>query len=165
MLREARQVLNVMPGPGESLHAVQSGRYDLANVVDVILERLGTAAALRIATLSFNRRNVQRMAAWTESRAAQRLTLLCSSFFYEHNPELFQEAHQILAPPHRLAASRNHCKVIAFDFATGDKLVLEGSANLRTNGNREQFCLIHDAALHDWHGRWIDAEVSRNEGK
>jgi hypothetical protein len=39
--------------------------------------------------------------------------------------------------------------------------VLEGSANLRTNGNREQLLLCHDRALHAWHAQWIDALVSR----
>jgi hypothetical protein len=108
--------------------------------------------------------HVQRMAAWTESGTVQRLTLLCSAFFREHNPELFQEVRDTLSAPHRLAAARNHCKVFCFHFATGDKLALEGSANLRTNGNREQFCLIHDAGLHDWHARWIDEEVRKHEG-
>jgi hypothetical protein len=164
MLREAGQVLTVMPGPGESLHAIQSGRYDLADLVDVMLGRLDTVLSLRIATLSFNRRNVQRMAAWTESGAVKRLTLLCSNFFREHNAELFQEVRETLSPPHRVAASRNHCKVICFHVATGDKLALEGSANLRNNGNRENFCLMHDAGLHDWHARWIDEEVTKNEG-
>jgi hypothetical protein len=50
-------------------------------------------------------------------------------------------------------------------MASGDKLTLEGSANLRTNSNREQFCLIHDPGLHDWHAAWIDSEVARNEGE
>jgi hypothetical protein len=36
------------------------------------------------------------------------------------------------------------------------KLVFEGSANLRTNGNIEQFALFNDAELHDWHAGWID---------
>jgi hypothetical protein len=49
-------------------------------------------------------------------------------------------------------------------FPDGRRLVLEGSANLRTNSNQEQFCLIRDAGLHDWHARWIDALVAKHEG-
>jgi hypothetical protein len=37
-------------------------------------------------------------------------------------------------------------------------LVFEGSANLRTNGNIEQFALFHDAGLHDGHAAWIDGK-------
>jgi hypothetical protein len=162
-LREARDVLKVLPGRGESLSCIQTGRYDLTDVLDALFDRLGAAVHLRIATLSFNARNVQRMAAWTEAGTVQRLTLLCSAFFQDHSPELFEEARQALCAPHRMAASRNHCKVVCFHFATGDKLALEGSANLRTNSNREQFSLIHDARLHDWHCAWIDEQVAKHE--
>jgi hypothetical protein len=32
------------------------------------------------------------------------------------------------------------------------------------NGSgRGQFVLIHDAPLHDWHGRWISELVGRHE--
>jgi hypothetical protein len=162
-LREAGDVLTVLPGPGESLHAIMTGRYDLCDLLEVILAKLGTVAQLRIATLSFNGRNAQTMTAWTEGRKVERLSLLCSVFFKEHNPELFEQLHQALAKPHRMAASRNHCKLVCFHFATGDKLVMEGSANLRTNSNREQFCLVRDDGLHDWHAAWIDEEVLKHE--
>jgi len=164
-LREAGEVLAVLPGPGEALHAIMTGRYDLCDLLDVMLTRLGTATHVRIATLSFNARNVERMAAWTEGAGAvQRLTLLCSRFFVEHNPETFEQLREALRPPHRLAAARSHCKIVCFDFGTRGKLALEGSANLRSNSNTENLCLIRDAALHDWHAAYIDAEVSKHEG-
>jgi hypothetical protein len=135
-LREAGDVLTVLPRLGESLHAIMTGRYDLTDLLDVILAQVGTVAHLRIATLSFNARNVQRLTAWIEAGAVEKLTLLCSRFFVEHNPEIFDQLREVLAEPHRLAASRNHCKVVCFHFRNGAKLALEGSANLRTNSNR-----------------------------
>ena len=60
----------------------------------------------------------------------------------------------------RLAAARSHCKVVCFDLGPCDGLVFEGSANLRTNGNREQLTATRDRALHDWHAAWIDELVS-----
>jgi hypothetical protein len=48
-------------------------------------------------------------------------------------------------------------------FGDNTRLVLEGSPNLRTNGNIEQFSLINDHHLHDWHAAWIDDLVSRHE--
>ena len=38
-------------------------------------------------------------------------------------------------------------------------IVFEGSANLRTNRNREQLTAIRDRQLHDWHAGWIDDMV------
>jgi hypothetical protein len=162
-LREAADLLTVLPQPGESLHAIQSGRFDLCDALDVLLARLGPATCLRIATLSFNGRNVQRMKAWLQTGAVQRLTLLCPLFFVEHNPDLFQQVGQALRQPHRLAASRNHAKVICVAFATGNTLALEGSANLRSNGNREQFAVFTDPGVHAYHAAWIDEEVRRHE--
>jgi hypothetical protein len=44
-------------------------------------------------------------------------------------------------------------------------LVFEGSANLRTNKNREQLAVIRDRRLHDWHAGWIDELVSADDGE
>ena len=165
-LREAGDVLTALPAQGESLHAIMTGRYDLTDLLAVLLDRLGTAHHLRIATLSFNRHNVRQLAGWVEAKIVGRLTVLCSSFFYEHNPEVYGELQVALADAgqgHRLAHARNHCKVVCLDFEGGNRLALEGSANLRTNSNTEQFCLARDSVLHDWHGAWIDAEVARGQ--
>jgi hypothetical protein len=162
-LREAADILTLIPAPGESLHALMTGRYDLTDLLEVLLDRLGALDHLRIATLSFNRRNTKLLADWTGAGRVRKLTLLCSLFFVEHNPETVEELRQTL-PDALFAASRNHCKVCCLSFADGRKLALEGSANLRTNSNREQFALIHDAGLHDWHGAWIDAEVAKHKG-
>ncbi len=166
-LREAKEVLAVMPGPGASLHAIMTGRYDLADLIDAAMGKLGTIDHLRIATLSFNGRNVDCMASWLESRRVVRLTMLCSRFFYEHNPGLFDRLRDVLqkhGQDNRIAASRNHCKVVCLHCVDGQRLAMEGSANLRTNSNREQFTMIHDATLHDWHAAWITEQVLKHEG-
>jgi hypothetical protein len=65
----------------------------------------------------------------------------------------------------RLAAARSHAKVICFESTRGGKMVVEGSANLRTNSNIEQITLIADPDLHDWHAAWIDGLVAKHEGE
>jgi len=63
------------------------------------------------------------------------------------------------------ACCSSHAKVVALAFASGERLSIEGSANLCGNGSgREQFALIADAGLHDWHAGWIDALVTKHEG-
>jgi hypothetical protein len=168
MLKEATEVLTVMPGPGEALHAIMTGRYDLADLIDAAMAKLGTIEHLRIATLSFNARNVLAMGKWIESGKVRRLTILCSRFFSDHNPALFENLREVFQEHgrgHRIAAARNHCKVACLHTEDGQKLALEGSANLRTNSNTEQFALVNDAELHDWHCAFIDDQVKRNEGE
>jgi hypothetical protein len=159
-LAEARAVLHELPAAGESLHAIMTGRYDMVDLVDALLERSGPVREMRIATLAFALRNVDRIQAWLAAGKVNRLTLLCSLYFQAHNRPIFQAMQEVLTPPHRLAASRNHCKVICLDCPDTGKWIIEGSANLRTNSNEEQFALFRDPGLCEWHSAWIEDRVS-----
>jgi hypothetical protein len=53
--------------------------------------------------------------------------------------------------------------VVTLAFADGLRLVFEGSANLRTNRNTENLCVVNDPGLHDGHARWIDHKVREHE--
>jgi hypothetical protein len=164
MLAEAAQVLAVLPGPGEALHALMTGRYDLTALLVALFDRLGPCREVRIATLSYNLRNVAELLKQIDARKIGRLTLLCSLFFKQHNPEIWTAMQDGLADRpggHRQAAARSHAKVVCLHFRDRKRFVLEGSANLRTNSNQEQFCLVRSAGLHDWHGHWIDDMVTR----
>jgi hypothetical protein len=161
----AGDVLTVLPGPSESLHAIMTGRYDVTDLLQVIFDKLGAISHLRIATLSFNTHNLTLLQEWIRSGTVKRLTLLYSLFFQEHNPEIVQEMRAALGEQHRTAASRNHCKLVTMDFATGRKWTMEGSANLRTNSNREQVTITDSEQLHDWTAAYIDREVSTHEAK
>src|SRR5262249_40691589 len=150
MLKDAADVVHLIPEPGESLHAIMSGSYDLMIVLVAILGRMPVpCAAMRIATLSFNKRNCHELLAQLDAGKIGRFTLLCSAYFRYNDSEIYEAIRQELADRgQRIAACRNHCKVVSMEFLNGTRLVLEGSANLRRNGNLEQFCLIHDATLH-----------------
>jgi hypothetical protein len=161
MLREARDILPRLPGPGESLHALMTGLYDFMSVVGlVITSHPAPCRILRVATLAFSARNVAELSLLQAKGAVRETRLLCSDFFAKHNAVLFAEARKTLADSGgRIAAPRCHCKVTCLEFEGGGKLVFEGSANLRTNRNIEQFALFNDGALHDWHAQWIDQKI------
>jgi hypothetical protein len=166
MLGQAAEVLAVLPGPSETLHALMTGRCDLMHLVTALVTHLGDVQALRIATLSYHGRNLAEMVARLDSGAVPSLTLLCSAFFRDHNKELWEETlDDFRDRGQRAAAVRSHAKVVTLATSGGRRLSLEGSANLRTNSNREQFALTDDAPLHDWHAAWIDDLVARHEGE
>jgi hypothetical protein len=152
MLREVGDILPRLPAPGESLHALMTGL--------VITSHATPCKLLRIATLAFSSRNVHEIAQLMDRGAVRSLRLICSDFFAKDNPALFEEARQALAERGaKLAAPRSHAKVCCLEFEGGAKLVFEGSANLRTNSNIEQFSLVNDAELHDWHAAWMDGKT------
>jgi hypothetical protein len=164
-LAEAADALTVLPAAGETTHALMTGRYDLMHLLVCLIGRLGIVEAMRIATLSYNARNLAEMVRLLDSGQVKRLTLLCSKFFAEHNTELWEETlEEFRDRGQRAAAARSHAKVVTFAFASGQRLTVEGSANLRSNGNREQMLLADGAGLHDWHAGWIDSLVTQHEG-
>jgi hypothetical protein len=166
MLAEAKKITEQIPKPGEAVHAIMTGRYDLMHVVIAILAQSGQPCKnLRLATLGYNRRNLVELCRLIDTGATKKLALICSKFFQENSKELYQATQaEFRARGARVAAPRSHCKVICFDFGK-TALLLEGSANLRTNGNWEQFALIHDRKLHDWHAKWIDDLLAKHEAK
>jgi hypothetical protein len=167
--RTAAELLPELPGPGEAVHALMLGTFDLCQVITASAKRLPDCRHLRIATLCYSKRNVAELCSLLESRKADpfALTLLVSVFFREHNKSLHEFAVGELTeyPNVKIGAARSHCKVVAFDLGDTDSLVFEGSANLRTNKNREQLAVIRDRQLHQWHAAWIDDLVSRDNGQ
>src|SRR3954466_11274080 len=66
-IREARAVLEHLPGPGESLHAIVTERLDLSDGLTALLESAGPCERMRIATLGFNERNLRAMLGWLDA--------------------------------------------------------------------------------------------------
>jgi hypothetical protein len=164
-IREAKETLAHLPAVGESLHALCTARMDLTDVINALLEKLGPCHRLLIATLGYNARNLRAMLGWIDRGGAGELTLLASIFFRSHNGDLWAETlEQFRSRRQRAACCHSHAKVVTLAFASGERLSIEGSANLCGNGSgREQFALIHDAALHDFHATWIEATVAKHE--
>lgn len=165
-IAEAKAVLEHLPAPGESLHAVVTARLDLTDVINAILERLGRCDQMRIATLGYNARNLRMMLGWLDTGAIGTLSLVASIFFRSHNGELWTETlTEFRQRRQRAACCHSHAKVVTLALDAGERLSIEGSANLCGNGSgREQFALIHDGALHDFHAGWIDALLDKHEG-
>src|SRR5215813_3333279 len=107
------------------------------------------------------------MLRWLDAGQVTSLTLLASLFFQSHNGNLWQETlAEFRMRQQRAACCHSHAKVVSLSFASGVRLAIEGSANLCGNGSgREQFCLVNDAGLTDWHARWVLELVTKHEGK
>src|SRR5689334_925356 len=90
-LAEAADAIAVLPAAGETVHTIMTGRYDLMHLLVCLIDQLGTVEAMRIATLSYNARNLAEMLRLLDSGAVRQLTLLCSAFFRDHNTALWEE--------------------------------------------------------------------------
>lgn len=167
-LKRAAEVVPHLPGPGESLHALMTGYFDFALVLTCVLRsRPCPCEPLRVATLSFSKRNVQEITHWLDEGLVKRLVLLSSDFMKEGNAATYFGAVKELAEARgqTVAAARCHAKVATLAFTDGLKLVFEGSMNLSTNRNVEQMCVVNDPALHDFHAGWIDAKAAERKAE
>jgi hypothetical protein len=165
-LKKAADVIPQLPGAGESLHTLLTGYFDFALVLTCVLRaRPCPCEHVRIATLSFGPRNVQEMARWLDEKIVHRLTLLCADFMAKANPKVYQGAVKELVEQRGqvVGSARCHAKVCTLAFTDGLRVSFEGSANLCTNRNLENLCVVNDPGLHDWHAQWIDAKVREHE--
>ena len=166
-IKEAREVLATLPGPGESLHAIVAARLDLTDVLNALLERLGRCDRMHVATLGYNARNLRMLLGWLDTGKVSELQLVASIFFRSHNGDLWETTpkEEFRQRKQRAACCNSHSKVVAMEFASGERLSIEGSSNLCGSGSsREQFALINDPALQAWHSQWIAALVTKHEG-
>ncbi len=115
MFKEAR----ALPARGEAVHAIMTGSYDLMLLLVALLDlHAAPCRRLRIATLCYNRRNAVEMLGLLETKKIGALTWLASDFFRGHNKELDEWFRGELAayPGSRIAAARNHCKIVCFEW-------------------------------------------------
>ena len=163
----AAELLPERPRPGEAVHALMLGTFDLCQVIGATAQLLPDLRHLRIATLCYSKRNAAELCSLVAARPGRALTLLVSVFFVANNKAGHEKtvAELTAYPNVKIGAARNHCKVVTFDFGKDDGFVFEGSANLRANKNREQLAVFRGRPLHDFHATWIDDLVSQRHAE
>src|SRR5579875_2167890 len=135
-IAEAKAVLEHLPGPGESLHAITTSRMDLTDILNALLEKLGRCDEMVIASLGYGPRNLRMLLGWLDSGAVGEMTLLASIFFKAHNSGLWEETlSEFRKRKQCTACAPSHAKVVAMKFTCGERLTIEGSANLRASGS------------------------------
>lgn len=156
----AADVLPTLPEPGTTVHTILTGFFDLTTVIVDVASRIPELRSLRMATLAYSRRNTTELLGLLESRPGLAFTLLTSEFHRSHNKELHEEFLDNLKafPSARLAAARNHAKVVCFEWPD-DGLTFLTSANARSNRNTEFLTATRDRELCRWYSDWIDSQV------
>jgi hypothetical protein len=161
----ARQALAELPPPGHTLHAIIRGNFDFWDVIPATLQLAGARCEqLLLASLSVNRKHLEAMLELIDQGQIERVRLVLSTFFETHERGLCDWITEQLQArgAGAVAIVRNHAKVFCLALDDGRRYVIEGSANLRSCRNVEQFIMAEDEQLHDFHAQWID-EVCKND--
>lgn len=117
-----------------------------------------------ISTLSLSQDNVDSLSNLVSSGLVKRLDLLVSDYFYSHERNaLVPYIYETLDIDGRfqMAVCSTHMKTTTFETRGGKKIVMHGSANLRSSGSIEQFTIEDNAGLYDFYNGVTDKILER----
>lgn len=125
---------------------------------------------LTVATLGMNDNSIDSLANIMDGKYVDKLNLIVSHYFYSHecHPHhgkagLVRYIYQELDKGNRfqLVVCRSHCKMALIELYSGEKIVIHGSANLRSSGNVEQIMIEENKELYDFSFNYLRTMVFR----
>jgi hypothetical protein len=135
-------------------YCLLSGNFEFGDFIEafIMIKKL-KVKELTIATLSLGKNNIDSLANLLHQGAVKKINLLVSDYFYAHNkktaiPYIYKELDFDGQLDFAVAAS--HCKVTLIETECGKKVVIHGSANLRSSSNIEQLIIEHCDELFDF---------------
>jgi hypothetical protein len=148
----AAALAEYLPEPGECTHAVVRGDFVMADIIPLLLgDRV--ADLIGISTLGMSRDNAVKLAELLAAGKVRRLFLLVSHYFSQVDKTgTYREVKGLLGDA--VVVARTHAKVVLVSAAPSF-FVVEGSANLRSSDNIEQFAIWNDEELLNWHLEWM----------
>lgn len=106
-----------------------------------------------ISTLSMKQDNIDSLNNLLQGGFVDQLDLIISSYFYHVEVNLMKYIYTTLDVDNRfqLAVCRIHTKTCQFETLGGKKIIIHGSANLRSSNCFEQFTLEENPTLYDFY--------------
>lgn len=143
--------------PGFRMFCFVSGNFIFGDVIEALVTQLGIQIKrMTVQTLSMSQNNVDSLRnVIDECFELESLRLVLSDYFYSHErkrnglvPYIYErlDVDDVLD----VAFAGIHTKIVTFETVDGLKVVMDGSANLRSSRNVEQFRIECDADLYDY---------------
>jgi len=134
--------------------AIVSGNFEYGDLIEAILRRKQLRAhTVTISTLSIGRNNIDSLSNLLKYGYIANLNLIVSAYWYSHErhggvPYIYK--HCDIDNRFQLAVAGTHCKVVTMHLEDDRKIVMHGSANLRTSGCLEQVMVESSPELYDF---------------
>lgn len=132
--------------------AVVSGNFIFGDFIEAFMVQNNCKAVrMNITTLSLGQENIDSLHTLLDKGYVDNLNLIVSAYFYAH------EVHRLIPYLYnrldidnrfQLAVAGTHMKTCLFETLGGKKIVIHGSANLRSSGNIEQFTIEENPELY-----------------
>jgi hypothetical protein len=144
----------VIPEKGMRCFAVLDGKFIAGDFVEAFVSEHNLhVKRMVISTLSMSENNVDSLANLINGDFVDALDLIVSDYFFSHErrnlvPYLYQELDK--NDRFQFAAASTHCKLCLIETHCGLKIVMHGSANLRSSSNIEHICIEENPELYDF---------------
>lgn len=140
---------------GQMANVIVSGAFIFGDFIEAyITHHMAKVKRMTISTLSLSQENVDSLQNLLDNGYLDHLDLIISAYFYAHErhalvPYLYEHLdHQ---NRFQLSVCGSHMKTVHFETTGGKKIVIHGSANLRSSANIEQFTIEENPALFDFY--------------
>lgn len=142
-------------GFGERFDAFVSGSFIFGDFIEAYLTTQNACAKkMTISTLSMSQNNVDSLHTLMEKGYIEELNLIISVYFWGNErssliPYIYKQLD--IGDRFQLAVAGVHTKTVHFETLGGHKIIMHGSANLRSSGNIEQFTMEENPELYEFY--------------
>lgn len=145
--------------PGEQFHSIVKGDFIFGDFIEALIyEKNIIIEKMYLSTLSMSQNNIDSLAGLLDDGRIKNLTLVLSNYFYSHEKHrLIKYLLPLLDKDNRfdLLIIRNHTKIALMEVSN-IRLVMSGSANLRSSESVEQFVLQESPELYTFYQEWFE---------
>lgn len=144
---------------------IVSGNFIFGDFIEAfIVKNNAKVPRMTISTLSLSQDNVDSLVNLIVGGYVEELNLIVSAYFYSHErgaliPYIYQELDR--DNRFQLAVAGIHTKTCHFETTGGKKIVIHGSANLRSSGNIEQFTIEENGELYGFYDEIYNEIINR----
>ena len=150
---------------GERANVIVAGSFIFGDFIEAYLtSHNAKAIRMTISTLSLSQENVDSLRTLLEYGYIDQLDMIISVYFFAHErnvlvPYMYEQLD--IDNRFQLAVCSTHMKTVHFETLGGKKIVMHGSANLRSSANIEQFTIEENPALYDFYEDMSEKIIDR----
>jgi hypothetical protein len=159
----ARDIGNI--NEGDRYFILLDGNFIFGDLIEAwVIENQYNILEMTVSTLSLSENNIDSLGNLFYGDYLQKLNIIVSTYFYSHErsnliPYLYRELDKNNAL--QFAVARVHTKIYLLKTECGKKIVMHGSANLRTSGNVEQIIIECSNDLYDFNYSFLSEIIEK----
>jgi hypothetical protein len=152
----------------ERVVAIVNGSFIFGDFIEAYLTTHQIRAKkMTLSTLSYNENNVDSMKTLMVKRYVDNLNIIVSDYFFGHEragmiPYTYRELDSE-NNTFQLAVDRTHCKMYIWETYFNEYYVIQGSVNLRSSGNSENFTIEENEKLYRWCDEYLTGILDRQK--